>query len=159
MGTRFSFIFKAQKDGRKKGKARRGKNVDISFPVLILSRIKGRHLCRALTIGRGSLSPPCLFLKARKNMFFPNVLGEPRECGCTEKNGFSCPVCFPCSRVGRRKETKWRAQLGLETSEEKAAWKRRKRCLVYNRTLSITPHMSTWILSCKCLLTDSYLLG
>lgn len=35
----------------------------------------------------------------------------------------------------------------------------RKQCLVYNRTLSITPHMSTWILSCKCLLTDSYLLG
>lgn len=124
MGTRFSFIFKARKDGRKKGKARRGKNVGISFPGLILPRIKGRHLCRALTIGRGSLGPPCLLLKARKHMFFSQCSWRTQGVWVYRKEWFFLPCMLSLQQSGQRKETKWRAQLGLETSEEKAAWKR-----------------------------------
>lgn len=109
--------------------------------------------------GRFFFPPTLPTSKSQKEHGFPNVLGESRECGCTEKKDFSCPVCFPYSRVGRSKETKWRAQLELETSQEKAPAEALEMALVYNRTRSITARMLTWILSCKCLLTDSYLLG
>lgn len=105
---------------RKRGKVRRGKNINSSSPDLILPT-KGRYLCGSLSTGRGSSSPPCLLLKARKNMLFSQCSWRIQGVWVYRKERVSCPVCFPCSRVGRRKETKWRAQLGLETSEEKAA--------------------------------------
>lgn len=136
---------------------RRRKNIDISSPNLILP-MKGRHLCRALSTGRGSFSPPCLRLKARKNMFFLMFLENPGSVGVQKRMAF-LPCMLSLQQSGQKERDKMESPIRTGNLRRESCYRSRENGAWCTTTLSITLNMSTWILSCKCLLTDSYLLG
>lgn len=115
MGSRFEpdfpLFFKTpfvpQREGKGRGeKVRKGNKTEISTPDLI-SPVKSKNLFKALSTRRGSFSPPCLLLKARKNMspHPPMFLENPGSVG-VEKRMIFLPCMLSLQQSGQKERDK-----------------------------------------------------